>query len=104
MPRDVDEKKTRKALRKLRKTAERAKAEGIELTEWEQEFLDGVVRTRKNARLAATFHRLVAQADDGESGKTAKSERHIWILEHWDDVVPYHFSTDRDIPFGSWAI
>ncbi|MAI89811.1 hypothetical protein [Ponticaulis sp.] len=42
MPRDVDEKKTRKALRKLRKAAERAKAEGIELSDWEQEFVEGV--------------------------------------------------------------
>ena len=42
MPRDVDQKKTRKALRKLRKAAERAEAEGIELTDWEQEFVDGV--------------------------------------------------------------
>lgn len=42
MPRDVDEKKTRKALRKLRKAAERAELEGIELTDWEQEFIEGV--------------------------------------------------------------
>ena len=42
MPRDVDEKKTRKALRKLRKAKERAEADGIELTEWEQEFVEGV--------------------------------------------------------------
>mgnify|MGYP001483394558 CR=1 FL=1 len=60
-----------------------------------------VVRAGKNARLTATFQHLIAQADDGESGKTAKSERHIWILEHWDNVVPYHFSTDSEIPFGS---
>ncbi|MAK61293.1 MAG: hypothetical protein CMK09_09970 [Ponticaulis sp.] len=42
MPRDVDKKKTRKALRKLRKAAERAEAEGVELTDWEQEFVEGV--------------------------------------------------------------
>ena len=42
MPRDTDEKKTRKALRKLRKAAERAEAEGIELSEWEQEFVEGI--------------------------------------------------------------
>lgn len=42
MPRDVDDKKTRKALRKLRKAAERAELEGIELTDWEQEFIEGV--------------------------------------------------------------
>ncbi len=42
MPRDVDQKKTRKALRKLRKAKERAEADGIELTDWEQDFVDGV--------------------------------------------------------------
>lgn len=42
MPRDVDEKKTRKALRKLRKAKERAEADGIELTDWEKDFVDGV--------------------------------------------------------------
>lgn len=42
MPRDVDEKKTRKALRKLRKARERAEAEGIDLSEWESEFVEGV--------------------------------------------------------------
>lgn len=42
MPRDVDEKKTRKALRKLRKAKERAEADGIELTDWEKEFVEGV--------------------------------------------------------------
>lgn len=42
MPRDTDDKKTRKALRKLRKAADRAKTEGIELTDWEQEFVEGV--------------------------------------------------------------
>lgn len=42
MPRDVDEKKTRKALRKLRKAAERAELEGIELSDWEQDFIEGV--------------------------------------------------------------
>ncbi len=42
MPRETDEKKTRKALRKLRKAAERAEAEGIELTDWEQEFVEGI--------------------------------------------------------------
>ena len=41
MPRDVDEKKTRKALRKLQRLVERAEAEGIELTDWEQGFVEG---------------------------------------------------------------
>ena len=43
MPRDIDEKKTRKALRKLRKARDRAESEGGPgLTEWEQEFVEGV--------------------------------------------------------------
>lgn len=42
MPRDVDEKKTRKALRKLRKAKARAEAEGIDLSDWEAEFVEGV--------------------------------------------------------------
>ena len=42
MPRDVDEKKTRKALRKLHKLVARAEAEGVELTDWEKEFVGGL--------------------------------------------------------------
>ena len=43
MPRDIDDKKKRKALRKLRKAAERAEAEGGPgLSDWEKEFVDEV--------------------------------------------------------------
>lgn len=42
MPREVDQKKTRKALRKLRKAKVRAEAEGIDLSDWEKEFVEGV--------------------------------------------------------------
>lgn len=43
MPREIDEKKKRKALRKLRKAAERAEAEGGSgLSDWEREFVDEV--------------------------------------------------------------
>ena len=43
MARDIDEKKKRKALRKLRKAAERADAEnGPGLSEWEREFVEEV--------------------------------------------------------------
>jgi hypothetical protein len=43
MARDIDEKKKRKALRKLRKAAERAEAEnGPGLSDWEREFVDEV--------------------------------------------------------------
>ncbi len=43
MAREIDEKKTRKALRKLRKAKERAEAEdGPGLSDWEREFVDGV--------------------------------------------------------------
>jgi hypothetical protein len=41
--REVDKRKTAKALRKLRRAAERAGAEGApELTNWEREFVEGV--------------------------------------------------------------
>ena len=43
MPREIDDKKKRKALRKLRKAAERAEAEGGPgLSDWEKEFVDEV--------------------------------------------------------------
>lgn len=43
MARDIDEKKKRKVLRKLRKAAERAEAEnGPGLSDWEREFVDEV--------------------------------------------------------------
>jgi len=41
--REVDQRKTRKALRKLRRAAARAEGEGGPgLTDWEKEFVDGV--------------------------------------------------------------
>jgi hypothetical protein len=43
MKREVDQRKTRKALRKLRRAADRATEEGGPgLTEWEQGFVEGV--------------------------------------------------------------
>ncbi|MEM5515553.1 hypothetical protein WNY37_01240 [Henriciella sp. AS95] len=43
MPRDIDERKKRKALRKLRKAADlAARGEGPELSDWEKEFLEEV--------------------------------------------------------------
>ena len=43
MKREVDQRKTRKALRKLRRAADRATEEGGPgLTDWEQEFVEGV--------------------------------------------------------------
>ena len=43
MPRDIDERKKRKALRKLRKAAELAEAgRGPPLSDWEREFLEEV--------------------------------------------------------------
>ncbi|MEO0714971.1 MAG: hypothetical protein AAFY37_13790, partial [Pseudomonadota bacterium] len=43
MPRDVDERKKRKALRKLRRAAELAEAGlGPPLSDWEREFLEEV--------------------------------------------------------------
>jgi hypothetical protein len=43
MKRDVDQRKTRKALRKLRRAADRATEEGGPgLSDWEQDFVEGV--------------------------------------------------------------
>ncbi len=43
MARDIDDKKTKKALRKLRKAKSRAESEdGPGLTDWEKEFFEGV--------------------------------------------------------------
>lgn len=43
MPREIDERKKRKALRKLRKAADlAARGEGPELSDWEKEFLEEV--------------------------------------------------------------
>lgn len=43
MPRDIDERKKRKALRRLRRAAERAEAGlGPPLTDWERDFLEEV--------------------------------------------------------------
>lgn len=43
MKREVDQRKTRKALRKLRRAAERAEGEGGPgLTDWEKDFVEGV--------------------------------------------------------------
>ena len=43
MAREIDRKKTRKALKKLRRARDRAESEeGARLTEWEREFTEGV--------------------------------------------------------------
>ena len=43
MPRDIDSKKTRRALRKLRKARDRMETNDHDrLTDWEQEFVEGV--------------------------------------------------------------
>lgn len=71
MPRDVDERKTRKALRKLQKAVERAELEGVELTEWEQEFIDGV-NERLN-KYGSAFADL-SKGDADEALSMAQSE------------------------------
>ena len=43
MPREIDAKKTRKALRKLRRARQNAESDsGSQLSDWETEFVDGV--------------------------------------------------------------
>lgn len=54
MPREVDEKKTRKALRKLRKARQRAEAEGVELTDWEKDFVEGI--DERLTKFGSAFH------------------------------------------------
>ena len=71
MPRDVDQKKTRKALRKLRKAAERAQADGIELSVWEQEFVEGV--DERLTKYGSAFADL-SKGDADEALSMAQSE------------------------------
>jgi hypothetical protein len=42
MPREVDKRKTAKALRRLKRAAERAETGDAKLTDWEKEFVSGV--------------------------------------------------------------
>jgi len=115
MPRDVDEKKTRKALRKLRKTAERAKAEGIELTEWEQEFLDGVderlntygsafndlSKGQADEALSAAQARILRELDKKSRGKATGGFKTRKPLKAGKESVPkpsYARDIDEDVP------
>ena len=71
MPRDVDKRKTQKALRKLRKAAERAELEGIELTDWEKEFVEGV--DERLTEYGSAFHDL-SKGNADEALSMAQSE------------------------------
>ena len=52
MKREVDQRKTRKALRKLRRAADRASEEGGPgLSDWEQDFVKGVATRLETLRL-----------------------------------------------------
>ena len=71
MPRDVDKRKTQKALRKLRKAAERAELEGIELTDWEKAFVEGV--DERLTEYGSAFHDL-SKGNADEALSMAQSE------------------------------
>jgi len=86
--REVDQRKTRKALRKLRRAAERAEGEGGPgLTDWEKEFVEGVTgrlekygsafRDPGKGRLEEALSARQAQVTrviDKKSRKVAKGE------------------------------
>ncbi|MEL6323133.1 MAG: hypothetical protein AAFQ84_02760 [Pseudomonadota bacterium] len=76
MPRDIDDRKKRKALRKLRKAAERAEAEGGPgLSEWEKEFVEEV-----EARLE-TYGSAFADPDKGSLDEPLSARQSLKLKE-----------------------
>jgi hypothetical protein len=93
--REVDKRKTRKALRKLRRAAERAVDEGGPgLTAWEKDFVEGVsgrlekygsafrdpgkgrleeALSQRQAQVARVIDRKSRKTKTGEAGKAAKT-------------------------------
>jgi hypothetical protein len=77
MKREVDQRKTRKALRKLRRAADRATGEGGPgLTDWEQEFVEGVT-TRLEKYGSAFRDPGKGRLDDALSARQAHITRVI---------------------------
>jgi hypothetical protein len=92
--REVDKRKTRKALRKLRQAAERAEGEGGPgLTSWEKDFVEGVSKrletygsafrdpgkgkleealSQRQAHVARVLDKKSRKAKAGDSGKAVK--------------------------------
>ena len=77
MKREVDQRKTRKALRKLRRAADRATEEGGPgLTDWEQDFVEGVT-TRLEKYGSAFRDPGKGRLDDALSARQAHITRVI---------------------------
>ena len=77
MPREIDEKKKRKALRKLRKAAERAAAEGGPgLSDWEKEFVEEV-ETRVEKYGSAFADPTKGQLDEPLSARQTQKLKEI---------------------------
>ncbi|MEM6626703.1 MAG: hypothetical protein AAF719_08375 [Pseudomonadota bacterium] len=77
LPRKVDDKKTKKALRKLRRAADRAKSDdGPGLTDWEEEFVDGV--EKRLTTYGSAFNDLEkGAADEALSAKQKQIVREL---------------------------
>lgn len=76
MPRDVDERKKRKALRKLRKAAMLAEQGlGPPLSDWEQQFLEEV--EERIEKFGSAFHDL----DKGGSDEALSALQHVKLRE-----------------------
>lgn len=76
MPRDVDERKKRKALRKLRKAAALAEQGlGPPLSDWERQFLEEV--EERIEKFGSAFHDL----DKGGSDEALSALQHVKLRE-----------------------
>ncbi len=76
MPRDVDERKKRKALRKLRKAAMLAEQGlGPPLSDWEKQFLEEV--EERIEKFGSAFHDL----DKGASDEALSALQHVKLRE-----------------------
>ena len=76
MPRDVDERKKRKALRKLRKAAMLAEQGlGPPLSDWEKQFLEEV--EERIEKFGSAFHDL----DKGGSDEALSALQHVKLRE-----------------------
>ncbi len=76
MPRDIDPKATRKAMRKLERAAKRAEAEGVELSDWEESFVTEVGE-RLEIYGSAFADLTKGNADDALSQRQTEALRRI---------------------------
>lgn len=75
MARDVDPKKTRKALRQLKRALAQAEADGVDLSEWEREFAESL-----EERLE-TFGSGFADPDKGDVDEALSALQALKIKE-----------------------